>query len=164
MSEEIKKVKNGVVVKIDYSLSVDGELLDSSKEQGPLEYLQGSDNIVIGLEKEIMGHSVGDEIKVSVSPDEGYGVFDEAALMEVPLSEFPNELQLKTGLELEVTDVDENIMLATVTEVGTESVKLDTNHPLAGKVLDFEVKITGIRPATEEEVEHGHVHSGHHHH
>jgi FKBP-type peptidyl-prolyl cis-trans isomerase SlyD len=161
MTKEDKPVKvaDDLVVTIDYTLTVDDEVLDSSEEEGPLEYLQGHDNIISGLESELSGMKIGEKKTVTVSPVDGYGEVEEEAIVDVPLSEFPEELPLQAGLELEVTDKDENIMLATILEVGDDTVSLDTNHPLAGKTLNFEVSIVDLRYPTEEELAHGHVHS-----
>ena len=166
MAEEKKatKVENNMVVTIDYTLTVDGEVLDSSEEEGPLEYLQGHGNIIPGLEKELDGVKVGESKKVVVAPADGYGEIEEDAIMDVPLSEFPEGVPLEVGIELEVTDKDGDIMLVRISEVGEENVKLDTNHPLAGKTLDFEVKVLAVRLAEDVEIEHGHVHfEGHEH-
>lgn len=158
------QVADDVVVTIDYTLTVDGEVLDSSEEEGPLEYLQGHQNIIPGLERELAGMKVGGSKNLTVAPEDGYGEVDQEAIMDVPLSEFPEEVPLEEGFELEVTDKEGDIMLAKIVEVGKTTVKLDTNHPLAGKTLHFEVKVVNLRPATDEELTHGHVHSeGHPH-
>jgi FKBP-type peptidyl-prolyl cis-trans isomerase SlyD len=158
------QVADDLVVTIDYSLTVDGEVLDSSEEEGPLEYLHGYQNIIPGLEREMAGMKVGEKKKVSVAPADAYGEVEDDAIVDVPRNEFPKDLPLEAGLELEVTDKDKNIMLATVLEVNEETVKLDTNHPLAGKTLHFEVSVVDLRSPTEEELAHGHVHAhGHSH-
>jgi FKBP-type peptidyl-prolyl cis-trans isomerase SlyD len=166
MTKEDKpiEVADDLVVTIDYTLTVDGEVLDSSEEEGPLEYLQGHHNIIPGLEREMVGMKIGEKKEVTVAPADGYGEIEDEAIVDVPLSEFPKEFPLQAGLELELTDKDENIMLATVLEVGDDTVKLDTNHPLAGKPLHFEVSVLDLRFATEEELAHGHVHSQRHPH
>jgi FKBP-type peptidyl-prolyl cis-trans isomerase SlyD len=166
MSKENKpaQVADGLVVTIDYTLTVDGAVLDSSEEEGPLEYLQGHQNIIPGLERELTGMKVGEKKEVTVAPVDAYGDIEDDAIVDVPLNEFPKDLPLQAGLELEVTDKDKNIMLATVLEVGEDTVKLDTNHPLAGKTLHFEVSVLDLRSPTEEELAHGHVHAhGHSH-
>lgn len=162
--EKITQIADDVVVTIDYTLTVDGEILDSSEEEGPLEYLQGHQNIILGLERELAGTKVGESKKVTVAPADGYGEIDEEAIVDVPRDEFPENLPIEVGLELEVTDKDGDIMLASIVEVGKDTVKLDTNHPLAGKTLHFEVTVLDLRAATEEELTHGHVHNqGNHH-
>jgi FKBP-type peptidyl-prolyl cis-trans isomerase SlyD len=158
-------VKDGVVVSIDYELTVDGEILDASEESEPLEYLHGYSNIVPGLEDKLTGLSIGDTIKVTVSPDDGYGEYDEEAVARVPRIEFPAEIPLEVGVEIAVREEDGSLMSATIAWVGADEVELDFNHELAGKTLHFDVKILGLRLPTDEELEHGHAHgAGHDHH
>jgi FKBP-type peptidyl-prolyl cis-trans isomerase SlyD len=157
-------VQDGLVVSMEYTLSVDGEVLDSSKDAGPLQFLAGYDNIVPGLEREMVGMKIGESKDVLVLPQDGYGEFDEEAFMEVPRSEFPADMELETGLELNVTDEDGQHQLAFVESFNDKTVRLDFNHPLAGAELKFNVKVVGLRDPTKEELEHGHVHEeGHHH-
>jgi len=157
-------VEHDVVVKIEYMLTVDGEVLDSSEEEGPMEYLHGYGNIVEGLENALKGLKVGDEIKVTVPPEEGYGEYDPEANAHVPRMELPPEIPLEEGTEIVMEDDDGTVMQAVITWVGADEVKLDFNHPLAGYTLDFEVKIVGLRAPTEDELDHGHAHEEDHHH
>ena len=163
MSKET--VQDGVVVSMEYTLHVDGELLDTSDGQGPLQFLVGYGNIIPGLENEMMGMKIGDSKNVTVQPEDGYGEFDEEAFTDVPRAEFPADMKLEEGLELHVTDEDGNHQAAYVAEFDDKTVKLDFNHPLAGAVLEFYVKVVALRDPTEEELDHGHVHEdgGHHH-
>lgn len=163
MSESLR-VQDGQVVAMDYSLYIDGELVDSSKDAEPLEYLHGYGNIIPGLEREMTGLAAGDSKKVVVAACDGYGEFDEEAFLEAPRSEFPAEVKLEAGLELQLEDEDGQALYAQVEKVDEEKVFLNLNHPLAGKELHFEVTVASLRPATEEELDHGHPHShGHHH-
>lgn len=162
--EKITRVADNLVVTIDYTLTVDGEILDSSDEEGPLDYLHGHDNILYGLEKELTGMQVGESKKVTVNPDEGYGEVDPQAFIELPRDEFPENVPLELGIELEITDHDGETMFAKIIEVGEEILRLDTNHPLAGKTLHFDVTIKGIRKASPEEIDHGHAHFNDNHH
>lgn len=160
----IETVQDGVVVSIEYTLHVNGELLDSSEGQGPLQFLAGYGNIVPGLEEKMIGMKIGESKKVEVSPEEGYGEYDEEALMDVPLDQFPKEMQVTEGAELTVRDDDGHAQLATVEKVEGETVTLNFNHPLAGETLNFYVRVVALREPNAEELEHGHVHEpGHHH-
>ena len=159
-----EQVAKDLAVSIDYKLTVDGEIIDSSEAEGPLDYLHGHENIIPGLENELTGMKIGEQKTVSVAPEDGYGVVDESAVLDVPRSEFPDEVPLEIGIELEVTDEEGDMLYATIVEVGDDVVSLDTNHPLAGKTLEFDVTIVDLRTASEEELAHGHVHTGHHHH
>lgn len=161
----IEKVEDGVVVSMEYKLTVDGQVLDSSDEAGPLQFLAGYGNIIPGLENEMMGMKIGDSKEVTVQPADGYGEFDEEAFMEVPRAEFPTDMKLEEGLELHVTDEEGDHRAAYVTSFDDKTVKLDFNHPLAGAELNFYVKVVALRKPTDEELDHGHVHEegGHHH-
>ena len=157
-------VQDGLVVSMDYKLTVDGEVLDSSEDAGPLQFLAGYGNIVPGLEREMAGMKIGESKDVVVAPADGYGEFDEEAFMEVPRNEFPTDLKLEEGIELNVTDEDGQNQYARVENITDESVRLDFNHPLAGAELHFTVKVVALRDPTKEELEHGHVHEeGHNH-
>jgi len=118
-------VQDGVVVSIDYTLRVDGEVLDTSDDAGPLQFLAGHDNIVPGLEREMIGMKIGDTKDVVVAPVDGYGEFDEEGFMEVPRSEFPSDLEIEEGVELSVTDEDGQNQYARVESVSAETVRLN---------------------------------------
>ncbi len=157
-------VQDGVVVSMDYKLTVDGEVLDSSDDAGPLQFLVGYGNIIPGLEKEMMGMKIGDSKDVVVAPEDGYGEFDEEAFMDVPRTEFPSDLKIEEGAELHITADDGSHQMAFVESFDETTVHLDFNHPLAGAELHFSVKVVGLREPTSEELEHGHVHEeGHDH-
>jgi len=157
-------VANEVVVSMAYKLTVDGEVLDEAGEGDALQFLQGHRNIISGLESQLAGMKVGESKTVKVSPEGGYGVRDEDAIDEIPLTEFPEGVKPEVGMELEVKDEEGNEMYGRVLSLGADTAKMDFNHPLAGKELNFEVKIVGLRPPTSEELAHGHVHAhGHHH-
>lgn len=157
-------VQDGQVVSMEYSLHVDGELIDTSAGREPLEFLQGAGNIIPGLEDELYGLEIGQAKNVIVAAEDGYGELDPDAFIDVPREQFPTEIPLEVGVELQVQDESGHSMMARIDSVDETSVRLNFNHPLAGKELVFEVKIVGLRDATDEEMEHGHVHgSGHHH-
>ena len=163
MSEELK-VKDGHVVSMEYTLKVDGEVADTSKGREPLKFVQGAGNIIPGLEREMTGMAVGDSKDVVVAAADAYGEEDEKAFMDVPRDQFPEEIPMKVGTELQVQNQAGQPMYARIDVVGDKSVRLDFNHPLAGKDLHFSVKVVGLREASNEEKEHGHVHKpGHNH-
>jgi len=157
-------VQDGVVVSMEYTLHVDGELLDSSEGQGPLQFLTGYGNIISGLEKEMIGMKIGDSKDVVVQPADGYGEFDDEAFMDVPRDQFPKDIELAVDTELTVRDDEDNARYARVDNLEGNMVTLNFNHPLAGDELHFHVKVVALREPNDEELEHGHVHeSGHHH-
>ena len=159
----ILKVVDGQVIVMEYTLKVDGEVIDTSEGNGPIEFVQGAGNIIPGLERELYGMTIGESKDVVVSPEDGYGNVDNEAYMDVPREKFPANIPMEIGTQLELHDQAGNPMHARIDRVGGETVRLDFNHPLAGKELHFAVKIAGLRQATDEELDHGHVHSGHEH-
>jgi FKBP-type peptidyl-prolyl cis-trans isomerase SlyD len=158
------KVQNDLVVSMEYTLHVDGKVMDSSEGQDPLEFLAGASNIITGLEREMIGMKIGESKDVVISPEDGYGEMDEEAYMDVPRSEFPEDMPMRPGVEMEMSDDDGNPMYARIDSVDGDTVTLNFNHPLAGKELHFNVKVVGLRAATKEELEHGHAHSAGHNH
>lgn len=157
------KVDDGVVVSMHYTLHVDGELVDASSESEPLQFIQGMGHIVPGLEHQLYDMKPGERKSVRVKPIDGYGLPDEAAFMDVPVGAFPTDVPLEAGTELQLQDKAGHPVYARIQDISDQVIRLNMNHPLAGKTLDFEVTIAGMRPATEDEVSHGHVHTGEHH-
>ncbi len=159
-----EKVKADVVVSMHYTLKVDGSVVDTSSGADPLEYLQGHGNIIEGLEKEMEGMAVGESKTVSVAAKDGYGEYDAEAVAYIPRAQFPPEIPLEEGIQLQVRDEQGDVTSAWISEVGEDRVQLNFNHPLAGKNLEFEVTVVGLRQPTSEELTHGHVHSDKHSH
>ena len=161
--QKLNIIEDDLVVSLDYTLTVDGKLVDASEENEPIEFIQGRQNIIPGLEKELYGMAIGDSKEINVAPNDGYGSIDPQAIMEIPRHEFPADIDLKPGLELALQQPDGEVLHAIVADAGPEVVKLDFNHPLAGKELLFRVTVIGLREASDEEKSHGHVHGDHHH-
>ena len=157
-------VQDGVVVSMEYTLHVDGEQLDTSEGQGPLQFLVGYGNVISGLEQEMMGMKIGDSKDVVVQPENGYGEFDDDAFMEVSKKDFPTDMPLEEDAELTVRDEAGHARYARVDGIEGDTVRLDFNHPLAGAELHFSVKVVALREPSDEELEHGHVHEAGHHH
>jgi FKBP-type peptidyl-prolyl cis-trans isomerase SlyD len=154
------------VVAIDYTLTdKDGKLIDTSKDHGPLYYIQGIGNLIPGLEAKLEGKNTGDNLKVVIAPKDGYGEREDALCQQVPRNQFENGSQIEVGMQFEV-ETEGGELVVTVTEVTGETVTVDGNHPLAGIELHFDVTVKEIREASAEELAHGHVHGpgGHHHH
>ncbi len=165
MTETKLRVADGVVVNLEYSLRLDdGEVVDTSTGQEPLEFLQGRGQIVPGLEQALYGMVVGDEKDVVVKPADGYGDQDPEAFEVVDRDVFPPDLNLEPGMGVHMRDESGEALVAYVDEVRPEGVLLDFNHPLAGESLYFHVEIVGLRPATSEELAHGHTHGAGHEH
>ena len=153
------------VVLMHYTLKdVGGSVIDSSAGGEPLAYIQGHGNLVSGLEKALEGKQDGDRVVVSVAPADGYGVHDAALIQRVPKRSLQDSGEIKKGMQFQGQTAD-GMRLFTVTSMVSDMVTLDGNHPLADKTLNFDVEVVSVREATEEELEHGHVHGagGHHH-
>jgi FKBP-type peptidyl-prolyl cis-trans isomerase SlyD len=153
------------VVTIHYTLKDDGgAVLDSSAGGEPLAYIQGHGNLVVGLEKALEGKQDGNSVSVIVSPAEGYGIRDESLIQRVPKRALQGSGTIKKGMQFQAR-TDDGMRLFTVTAIIGDMITLDGNHPLADQNLHFDVNIVGVREATAEELEHGHVHGpgGHHH-
>ncbi|MBW7903368.1 MAG: peptidylprolyl isomerase [Rhodocyclaceae bacterium] len=151
-------VKNTVVT-LDYNVTdSDGELVDAGKE--PLVYLHGGyDDIFPKIEEAVQGRKVGETVKVKLQPEEAFGDYDEALIQIEPRAAFPEELQV--GMQFEGAPEgsdDEDFVIYRVTDIADDKVVLDGNHPLAGMALVFTCTVTAVRPASAEELAHGHVH------
>jgi FKBP-type peptidyl-prolyl cis-trans isomerase SlyD len=151
-------VADDVVVSLEYTLTVDGEVVDTTEGDDPIQFIQGHENIIPGLEKELYGLKVGDKKSVSVPAKDAYGEIDPEAVVEVPRSDIPKDIPVKLGTELTVRNEDGELLDARITAVNKATVELDFNHPLAGKDLKFDVTVVSLREAEAEELEHGHVH------
>jgi FKBP-type peptidyl-prolyl cis-trans isomerase SlyD len=162
-TDDPKQVGEDTVVTLEYTLSVNGQVVDTSEGGRPIQFIQGQQQIIKGLEDELYGMSVGESKEVVVEPEEGYGEVDPENYAEIPRDQFPGEIPLEPGVELELKDEDGEIIDARIVSIDGDVVHLDFNHPLAGERLHFQVKVLGLRQATPEELDHGHVHEGHEH-
>jgi FKBP-type peptidyl-prolyl cis-trans isomerase SlyD len=153
-------------VALEYELTIDGGIVVDKSDKGePLWYLHGVGNLIPGLEKELNGMAVGDEKTVVVSADEGYGEYQDERVHIVPKDQFPPDTTFEIGDRVVAQGPDGSSLPARITGIDPRQVTLDFNHELAGKELTFKVKVSEIRDASKEELEHGHVHGpgGHHH-
>jgi FKBP-type peptidyl-prolyl cis-trans isomerase SlyD len=153
-------------VSIDYTLTNDaGEVIDSSAGGAPLVYLQGAGNIIAGLEKALLGKQAGDELDVSVEPEEAYGEYSAELVATLNRSMFEGVDELEVGMQFHASGPDGSMQIVTIRDLEGDDVIVDGNHPLAGQRLNFKVKVVEVRDASDEEVAHGHVHGegGHQH-
>lgn len=153
------------VVSFHYTLTNEkGEELESSRDRQPMTYLHGAHGIIPGLEKALAGKGPGDVLQVTLSPAEAYGERDPTRRQRIPAKHFRNPRRLQAGDRISL-QTRQGSMPAVVVKVGRFNVDVDTNHPLAGQTLTFDVEITEVREASAEEVAHGHAHEegGHHH-
>ena len=159
-------IANQHVVAIDYTLSNDaGEVIDSSAGAEPLVYLHGAGNIIAGLEKALLGKAVGDELDVSIEPEEAYGEYSAELITNLGREMFEGVDELAVGMQFHASAPDGGMQIVTIRDIDGDQVTIDGNHPLAGQQLNFKVKVVSIRAASEEELAHGHVHGegGHQH-
>ena len=151
-------IGDNCVVSIHYTLTDDeGTVLDSSRDSSPMNYLHGAGNIIPGLESELTGKSVGDNFNVSVAPENAYGVQSAELIQIVPRSAFEGAEDIQPGMQFHAEGPG-GMQVITITLVEGDDITIDANHPLAGKTLHFDVSIEGVRDATAEEIDHGHVH------
>lgn len=159
-------ISENCVASFHYTLTDStGKVLDTSEGQEPLSYLHGAGNIIPGLEDALVGKTVGDKLNVSVVAAQAYGLRDDSMVQELPSNMFSGIDNIEVGMEFHA-ETEHGLQVVTVTKVEGDQVTIDGNHPLAGVDLNFDVEITDVRAATEEEMNHGHAHGagGHHHH
>ncbi len=158
-------IEKNSVVSIHYTLKDDnGEIIESTTGAEPFTYLHADMGLIQGLKESLNGRSVGDKFSVTVPPEMGYGQYNDQNIHKVPPETFKEVENLEVGMSFTMTDQNGGHHRMQVKELGSDSVTLDGNHPLAGKTLNFDVSVEDIREATEEEISHGHVHHpGHEH-
>ncbi len=151
----VNTVEKNVVVTLDYTLEVDENQIDS----GPIQFLYGHGNIIPGLEKELEGMSLDEEKEVFVEAAQAYGAYDPEMEIEVPLSSFPEDFEIQLGRPMRLQDGQGHTFTGVAIAISDENVKLNLNHPLAGKDLLFKTKIADLRAATEQEISDGRLQS-----
>lgn len=143
------KIADDCLVTLEYTLKDDNqEILDSSEQMGPLDYVHGYRQLIPGLEKALAGREEGESFSLTVAPQQAYGEIDPRAVFEVSRAQFPPDTQLEVGMEFETSGHH-----VVITAIDGDIITLDANHPLAGKTLHFDIKIAGVRDATPEELE-----------
>jgi FKBP-type peptidyl-prolyl cis-trans isomerase SlyD len=164
MKRLIMQVTDNTAVSIHYTLTNDeGEVLDSSIGQDTLVYLHGSGNIISGLEKALSGKSVGDKFNVRIPAKDAYGELTDEMIQVISKSMFEGIDKIEVGMQFHA-DVSYGTGVVTVVEIDGDNITIDGNHPLAGQALTFDVEVVAVRPATQEETTHGHIHGeGCHH-
>jgi len=139
------EAKNGDTIKVHYSGTLaDGEVFDSSKGRDPLEFTLGNGQLIAGFEKAVRGRGEGETVTTNIPAAEAYGIVNEDLVFTIARSQFPDSMELTVGRALKVSDGQGNSHRAVVTEIGDENVKLDGNHPLAGKDLTFEIELVSV--------------------
>mgnify|MGYP001606170277 CR=1 FL=1 len=139
-------IQAGTTVRIDYTLTVDDGVVDSSDGRGPLTYVHGQGEIVPGLERQLAGLKAGDVRDIAVSPEEGYGAANPEAFVEIPKTQLPQDVAPKVGMMLQGMSQQGTPFRATIHEINKKTVTLNLNHPLAGKALAFHVTVVDVTP------------------
>ena len=151
-------IKENCVVSIKYKLEDNsGNLLDKTDDE-PLAYLHGQGALIPVLEAELEGKAAGDNIKITVNPEDAYGEFHPQLVQTVSKEMFQGVEKLEPGMEFEAKGADDKSMLVRIDSIEGEDVTINGNHPLAGITLNFDVDVVDVREATKEEIEHGHAH------
>lgn len=165
------KAALNTVVKIAYELRTEpeGEIFDSANHENPLTFLHGHKYLLEKFEKNIEGLSAGEKFKFQVAPTDGYGEYDLNAFVKLDKAMFagspvPQEQLLFAGNIIPLQDQHGNHFDGRITGISETEVTVDMNHPLAGKTLFFSGEVLEVRAAHPEEIAHGHVHEGGHHH
>ena len=145
-------IGDNLIVNIHYTLTDDDEkVLDTSTDFEPLVYLHGANNIIPGLENALTGKTEGDTLQVHIEPDEAYGASNPELIYTADIDSFQNIDDIKVGMKFETRTPEDNMQLVTVIEIDGDLVTIDSNHPLAGLSLNFDVEIISVREPTPEE-------------
>jgi FKBP-type peptidyl-prolyl cis-trans isomerase SlyD len=158
-------IQKNCVVTVDYTLTdSEGIVIDSSLSHEPMVYLHGTGSLLPGMEHSLEGKAAGDKFKISLTPENAFGLRDEALVHRVPMDELVHIEGLKEGSQIQA-ESEAGDQLFTVILIEDHEVTLDGNHPLAGQTLNFDLDVKAVRAATAEEIAHRHVHGagGHHH-
>jgi len=148
------------VASVAYTLTVDDQVIDQADKTSPMRFIHGVGGMIVGFEKALEGKTAGESLSIVVEPNEAYGSRNEDLTQNVSREMFqgiPDD-QLVAGAQFQAR-TDAGAEVITIAAVEGDEVKIDANHPLAGKTLHFDVEILEIRDATEEELAHGHVHA-----
>lgn len=160
------QITKDVVAVFHYRLMEQGgSFSEDSRTEEPVAYLHGHDNILPGLEEVLVGKAVGETVSVTLPPERAYGAINPQMQQRISIKHLKfNGNKLKAG-DIAWVETQEGPRQVTVVKPGKFMAEVDTNHPLAGKTLTFDIEIVSVRAATEEEISHGHAHGegGHHH-
>ncbi len=146
------KIENDKWVEIHYTLKDDnGNQIDSSVGNEPLGYVHGRGYLISGLENLLAGHEPGDKFSARIEPKDGYGEYDERLIVEINRSQFEFDGEIEVGMPFQVM-TPSGLSIVHVTKVEGDKITVNGNHELAGKVLNFDIEVVGVRDATEEEL------------
>ena len=145
-AQEKPRVERGDRVSVDYNgFLEDGTLFDSSAGRGPLQFEAGMGQMIKGFDNAVIGMAVGEEKEITLQPSEAYGEENPNLFAVVPRSELPKGQEPKAGLKISVTMKDGSRRIGVISAVNDENITINLNHPLAGKVLKFRLKLVGLQ-------------------
>lgn len=159
MNDKPYTVTDNIVVSLDYILTVDGEVVDTTSGATPIQFVQGHSQLIPALSRELEGMILGETKDIFIPSGDGYGEYDPSMVTEITREQFPHDFIFVLGGQLRIQDTDGNNFNATIRGIGPNKVELDLNHPLAGKDLLFQATVVDLREATDNEIESGEVDS-----
>lgn len=142
-------IKSGDTIKVHYTGRLEtGEVFDTSEGREPLKFTLGSGQLIKGFDQAVIDMTVGDKKTVTIPPEKGYGERIEDHVVELPKATIPEGIELAVGMSLHLSDPNGNPVPAVVAHIGDDVVKMDINHPLAGKTIIFDIEVieTGLEP------------------
>lgn len=158
------KIAKDSVVNIKYTLTDNDKNTIDKSEDGTFSFLIGAKNIIPGLENALIDKETGNQFDVAIEPIDAYGEYNDALIHKVPRTQFPPDIKIEADMQFQGKTADGQMTVVKIKEVIGDEIHIDNNHPLAGVHLNFSVEITGVRPASKTELEHGHVHDSNEHH
>ncbi|MDP8212570.1 MAG: peptidylprolyl isomerase [Candidatus Zapsychrus exili] len=144
LAKKAVKVEDGKSIKFDYTLKIDDQVVETTVGKAPLVFTKGANQIIPGLEKQLDGLKIGDEKVITVAPEDAYGQVVPESFKDVPKIAFPDAYKPQPGTVIQIQNSDNTALAGIVWEVKDESIVVNYNHPLAGKTLEFDVKVIDV--------------------
>lgn len=144
MNDKPYAVTDNVLVSLEYTLTVDGEVVDTTTGGKPIQFVHGQGQVIPALERELTGMMIGQSKDIFIPADEGYGEYDPTMVADVPREQFPEGFVFVLGGQLRIQDTNGHNFNATIRGIGPDKIELDMNHPLAGKDLLFQTRVVDL--------------------
>lgn len=137
-------IRKGDTVQVHYTgMYTDGKVFDSSRDGQPLTFVVGEESLITGFERAVIGHERGDRFTVRISPEDGYGLYNNDMMLDMPLSDFPRDITPQVGMMLDI-EVDQGKLTVQISDIKNGTIFMDANHPLAGEELVFDIEILSV--------------------
>lgn len=150
-------IRKDTVVEFHYTMKEADKVVETSKESDPVVMLHGHNNMLAAIEKALEGKAAGEQIDITLEPEQAYGKRQEDSMQRIPLKHLQGAKKWRAG-DVAMVESNQGRKQVTVVKVGKFNADCDINHPLAGKTLNFVIDIISVREAQPEEISHGHVH------